>query len=103
MGLYPIRQSQAVTSDLARDSGPRGDLKWPAGSPGSFGAVEAGAVPSVASFEGGDPGFAAGSPFDVPPERGPVPGGLAGPAGSLRCVICLTVICLLFIFCSSYG
>ena len=39
-------------------------------SPGSFGAVQAGAVPSVAPFERADPAFVAGPPLDSPPERG---------------------------------
>ena len=30
----------------------------------SFEAVQAGAVPAVAAFEGADPAFASGSPFD---------------------------------------
>lgn len=36
--------------------------------PGSFGAVQPGAVPSMAAFEGADPPFAAGSPPDGAPD-----------------------------------
>jgi len=53
----------------------------PGPGPGSFGAVQAGAVPSVLAFECADPAFASGSPLDGPPERGPAFGGLAGLAG----------------------
>src|ERR1700677_242343 len=49
--------------------------------PGSFGAVQAGAVPSVLPFECADPAFAAGPPFDGAPERGAAFVGLAGLAG----------------------
>ena len=71
-----------------RSGGERADLDQvvgqdpvPGPDPGSFGAVQAGAVPAVAAFEGADPAFAAGPPLDGPPERGPVFGGLAGLAG----------------------
>jgi hypothetical protein len=49
---------------------------------GSFGAVDAGSVPSVAAFEGADPPLAAGSPFHRSPERSAVFNGLSGLAGS---------------------
>src|SRR5215207_3687014 len=49
--------------------------------PGSVGSVDAGAVPSVAAFEGADPAFDAGSPFDRAAERSSVFCGLSGFAG----------------------
>jgi hypothetical protein len=39
---------------------------------GSFGTVDAGAVPAVAAFEGADAAFAAGAPLDCSPEGWPV-------------------------------
>jgi hypothetical protein len=48
---------------------------------GSFGAVDAGAVPAVATLEGADAAFAPGAPFDCSSERGPVFGGSSGGAG----------------------
>ena len=50
--------------------------------PGAFGAVDAGAVPSVAAFEGADPAFASGAPFDGAAERSSVLLGLSGLGGS---------------------
>ena len=47
---------------------------------GSFGAIQPGAVPAVASFQAADPAFAAGPPFDGAAERWTVLGGLAGLA-----------------------
>src|SRR5216683_5351696 len=58
-----------------------GEDSEPGPGPGSLGAVQAGAVPSVLPLEGADPAFAAGSPLDGAPERGPPFGGLAGLAG----------------------
>ena len=40
--------------------------------PGAFGAVDAGAVPAVAAFEGADAAFAAGAPLDGSSEGGSV-------------------------------
>jgi hypothetical protein len=42
----------------------------------------AGAVPAILPFEGADPGFAAGPPFEDSAERAAVFVGLAGFAGS---------------------
>src|SRR3954452_23426457 len=50
--------------------------------PGSFGGVDAGAVPSVATFEGADPAFDPGAPFDGSAKRWSMLVGLSGPAGS---------------------
>jgi hypothetical protein len=49
--------------------------------PGSFGAVQAGAVPPVLALESADPAFASGPPLDGFPERGPAFGGLARRVG----------------------
>ena len=48
---------------------------------GAFDAVDPGAVPAVAAFEGADPAFASGSPFDVAAEGSSALVGLAGLAG----------------------
>src|SRR3954447_1212945 len=50
--------------------------------PGSVELIEACAVPPVLSFEGADPGFAAGPPLDRCAERPAVFVGLAGLGGS---------------------
>jgi hypothetical protein len=49
---------------------------------GAFGAIQAGSVPAISSFEAADPAFAPGSPFHGLAERGPVFGGVAGLARS---------------------
>src|SRR5690349_5583744 len=49
--------------------------------PGTFGAVDAGAVPAVAPLERADPAFTAGAPLDGSPESGPVFDGLSRRAG----------------------
>lgn len=54
----------------------------PGPDPGSFGAVDAGAVPTVVSFEGADAAFAAGAPLDCSSERWPVFFGAPGLGGS---------------------
>src|SRR3954453_16044480 len=51
-------------------------------NPGSVELIEACAVPPVLSFEGADPGFAAGAPLHGSAERPAVFVGLAGLAGS---------------------
>lgn len=48
----------------------------------SFGAVDAGAVPTVVSFEGADAAFAAGAPLDCSSERWPLFFGAPGLGGS---------------------
>src|SRR3954453_15770902 len=58
-----------------------GQDSLPGPGPGSFGAVQARAVPPVLPLEGADPAFAAGPPLDSAAERGPPFGGLAGLAG----------------------
>ena len=47
----------------------------------SFEAVEAGAVPPVSAFEGADPTFASGSPFDGSAECSALLDVLAGGTG----------------------
>ncbi|CLS49110.1 Uncharacterised protein [Mycobacterium tuberculosis] len=54
----------------------------PGPDPGSFGAVDAGAVPTVVSFEGADAAFAAGAPLDCSSERWPLFFGAPGLGGS---------------------
>ena len=44
----------------------------PGADSGSFGAVDAGAIPAVAAFEGADAAFASGAPLDCSPEGWPV-------------------------------
>ena len=48
----------------------------------SFEAVQAGAVPAVSAFEGADPAFASGSPFDGSAECSAFLDVLAGGAGA---------------------
>ena len=48
---------------------------------GAFGAVDAGAIPAVATLEGADAAFTSGAPLDCSPEGWPVFLGLAGLAG----------------------
>lgn len=50
--------------------------------PGSLGAVDAGAVPAVAAFEGADSAFAAGAPLHGSSKRSSVFLGLSCLAGS---------------------
>lgn len=52
--------------------------------PGSFGAVDADAVPAVATLEGADAALAPGAPFDCSPERGQAFAGSSGGAGVAR-------------------
>lgn len=55
-----------------------GEDAVPGPDPGSFGAVDAGAVPTVVSFEGADAAFAAGAPLDCSSERWPLFFGAPG-------------------------
>jgi hypothetical protein len=50
--------------------------------PGTFGGVDHGSIPPVATFQGADPAFAAGTPFHMSAERSLSFLGLAGLAGS---------------------
>lgn len=59
-----------------------GEDAVPGPDPGSFGAVDAGAVPTVVSFEGADAAFAAGAPLDCSSERWPLFFGAPGLGGS---------------------
>ena len=50
--------------------------------PGSFGRVDAAAVPAVAAFERADPALASGAPLDGSPERGSSFVSVAGGTGA---------------------
>src|SRR4029450_2531587 len=61
-----------------------GEDSVPGPDPGSVGTVDAGAVPSVAAFEGADPSFDTGAPFHRCSECSLVFLGLSDLAGSAR-------------------
>jgi hypothetical protein len=58
-----------------------GQNAMPCPDSGSFGAVDAGAVPAVSAFESADAAFASGSPFHRFPECPTAFLGLSGLAG----------------------
>src|SRR6478752_3143186 len=74
---------------MSMSCGQGGDLgqvvgEDPLSGPGfrSFEVVQAGSVPAVSAFEGADPSFASGSPFDGSAESAAVLDLAAGGAGS---------------------